>query len=281
MEKRLSIDEIIGRVREIRTLKSQLSTEEGELTRPMLDDLSLIDDIYECYQAYLADNNIPITSAERRKFILVVLFLYSAGALAGGKMKLGIRDRVAEVTGCTRSLISHNCENLMFHYEHYKDFKDGVDDILRRVKSKLTLNLKSDNGACFARGSQIQTPNGLKNIEDFKTGDKVMGVNGELTVSEIFRGHGRLIRIRPRKGYSFLVNESHILCLFSRHRHCDAEMTVMNYLRQTVYNKRDLMLRCNGELVRFDALRVRQTNDYYGIECGGEFLDYQGFVHRS
>lgn len=281
MEKRLSIDETISRVREIRTEKSKLSSEEGELTRPVLDDLGLIDDIYECYQAYLADNNIPLTSGERRKFILVVLFLYSAGALAGGKMRLGIRDKIAEVTGCTRSLISHNCENLMFHYEHYKDFKEGVDDIMRRVKSKLVLNLRSDNGACFGRGVQLQTPDGLKNIEEFKVGDKVLGPDGERMVTEIFRGHGRLVKVRPRKGQSFIVNESHILCMFSRHRHVDTELSMAAYLRQTQYNKRDMMLKCGDEMVRFDALRGRQMGDYYGIECGGEFYDAQGFVHRS
>lgn len=280
-----AIAKTVERIQEIRTLKSELSAEEGHLVQPFLDDLTLIDSIYEVFLKYLSDNYLACDTNERRKFILVVLFLYSVGSLAGGKMKVGIRDRIAEVTGCTRSLISHNCENLLFQYTHYKDFKDGADEIMRRTLEAIPICTKPFSSGCHAEGYQIMMADkSLKAIERIEEGDYVMG--DDWTPRKVIKthmGNGRLMRIKPMKGTSFYVNEGHVMSLFSVKSHTTIEITALSYFRQTPKTKRDLMLRCGGELVRFEVFRTRRVENYYGITIDGNhlYLDWQGFIHHN
>ena len=77
---------------------------------------------------------------QRKKFIFIILFLYSPSALAGGKMKNGLRNKLAEVLGVSaQTAISDNRNNLVFSYQLYKYFRQDVDwiygEILERLKA--------------------------------------------------------------------------------------------------------------------------------------------------
>lgn len=281
----MSIMQSVDRLREIRNAKSELSAEENMMCMPLIEDLTLIDDIYKVFLGYIKDNNLELNSNERRKFIVVVLYLYSLGTLAGGKMKNGIRDRLAEVTGCTCTLISHNCENLIFQYTHYKEFKEGVDELMRRVVETLPVNITPVSSGCHAKGYPIlMADGGTKNVEDIQVGDRVMGDDGTpRKVLELHGGKGRLMRIKPSKGDAFYVNEGHVLSLFSRSRREVTEITAMSYYRQIPKVKRDLMLRMGEELIRFEVFRTRKIDFYYGFTTDGNhlYLDAQGFTHHN
>ena len=108
---------VISELKSIREQKSRLSERELELSEPVLYNYSLIREIYEWFKEILSGLTFPPrdnSPIQRKKFIFIILFLYSPSTLAGGKMKVGLRDKIAEITGCTGSLISHNCEDVTF-----------------------------------------------------------------------------------------------------------------------------------------------------------------------
>ncbi len=137
----------VSELKSIREQKSRLSEREQELSEPMLHDYSLLEEIYGWFKEVLSGVTLPPdvdSPTQRKKFIFIVLFLYSPSTLAGGKMKVGLRNKIAEVTGCTGTLISHNCEDVTFFYQQYKSHRQDIDylytEIVNRLKFKGLIN---------------------------------------------------------------------------------------------------------------------------------------------
>ena len=91
----------IAEIKSIREHKSKLSEREKELTEPILTDLDMIGMLYRWFQEIISQKEIFRSGnvTQRKKFIFIILFLYSPSTLAGGKMKNGLRDKLAEVLG--------------------------------------------------------------------------------------------------------------------------------------------------------------------------------------
>lgn len=93
---------------------------------------------------------------------------------------------------------------------------------------------------CHAKGSKIPLKDGsLKNIEDIKVGDILIGDDGSSRrVLQLHRGLDDMYKIKPIKGEPFIVNGGHILSLYKTREgnkyECDKpridEITVMEYL---------------------------------------------------
>lgn len=68
---------------------------------------------------------------------------------------------------------------------------------------------------CHAKDSMIMMHDGTcKKVQDIKVGDKLMGDDStERNVVKLIRNKGKMCRIVPIKGESYVVNEDHILCL--------------------------------------------------------------------
>lgn len=133
----------IAELKSIREQKSRISERETELSAPMLHDYGLIGEIYEWFCELLSGRSLPPdvnSPIQRKKFIFIVLFLYSPSTLAGGKMKIGLRDKIAEVTGCTNTLISHNLDDVVFFYRQYKSHRRDIDclytEIVKRLRAR-------------------------------------------------------------------------------------------------------------------------------------------------
>lgn len=133
----------IAEIKSIREQKSRLSERERELTKPTLTDLEMIGTLYEWFKEILESRDCPgrvESVTQRKKFIFIILFLYSPSALAGGKMKNGLRDKLAEVLGVNaQTAISDNRNGLLFSYGLYRYFRQDVDwiygGILERLKA--------------------------------------------------------------------------------------------------------------------------------------------------
>ena len=128
----------IAEIKSIREQKSKLSEREKELTEPILTDLDMIGMLYRWFQEIISQKEIFRSGnvTQRKKFIL---FLYSPSTLAGGKMKNGLRDKLAEVLGVNaQTTISNNRNNLVFSYQLYKYFRQDVDwiygEMMERIK---------------------------------------------------------------------------------------------------------------------------------------------------
>lgn len=139
---------VVSELKAIREQKSRLSERENELSTPVLSDLELIPVIYEWFKEVLSEMAFPpqvecIT--QRKKFLFIVLFLFSPSVLAGGRMPNGVRKSLEEVfpnvKPCT---ISNNLADVVFLYQQYKDFRQDIEylytEIINRLKFKGLIN---------------------------------------------------------------------------------------------------------------------------------------------
>lgn len=130
----------IVEIKSIREQKSKLSEREKELTEPTLTDLNMIGTLYGWFQEIISQKEMFRVGnvTQRKKFIFIILFLYSPSTLAGGKMKNGLRDKLAEVLGVNaQTTISNNRNNLVFSYQLYKYFRQDVDWIYGEIQERL------------------------------------------------------------------------------------------------------------------------------------------------
>lgn len=138
----------IGKVTALRTLRekvAELSDVMKELGEPILEDLTLLPEIYEAYKRVFSRRGRPdeaMSVRNRKKFLMVVLYLYSPKALAGDRMRMGLRKKVSELFGLTTSTpISDNCSGLIVQYRAYADFRRDVDIIFQEVLESLEDNI--------------------------------------------------------------------------------------------------------------------------------------------
>lgn len=131
----------ISELQTIREQKSRLSERETELAAPLLNDLNLIPEIYNWFAEFLLEMTFPPcldSVTQRKKFIFIILFLYSPSTLAGGKMLTGLRDKISEATGVySKSTISDNCVDVVFMYQNYKSFRKDIDYLYTKITDRL------------------------------------------------------------------------------------------------------------------------------------------------
>ena len=132
---------IIYEIISIRKDIASLSLRESELTRPTLSDLNLIPTIYDWFLE--AAKTIPKRNKSilNKEFIFIVIFLYSPGTLAGGKMKNGLRSKIGDTLGIIgRSSISDKLDTLVFHYRMYKYFRNDLNHIYSSIMKRINEN---------------------------------------------------------------------------------------------------------------------------------------------
>ncbi|MDD4970826.1 MAG: SNF2-related protein [Paludibacter sp.] len=84
---------------------------------------------------------------------------------------------------------------------------------------------------CFAKGTQVIMFDGsLKNIEDVKVGDTLIGPDSQArNVLSLINGAGQLFKIIPTKGNPFICSENHILTLYKDGKYI--KNTVSEYIK--------------------------------------------------
>lgn len=87
------------------------------------------------------------------------------------------------------------------------EWASDVTDYVAKIAEQST--------GCHAKGQGILMFDGsIKNVEDVIVGDLLMGPDShERTVLRLCRGYGKMYKITPVKGSSFIVNEEHKLTL--------------------------------------------------------------------
>lgn len=130
----------IFELKSIREQKYRLSERESEIAKPVLTDLGMIDTLYEWFKEIaLEGKELPKGNvSQRKKFIFIILYLYSPTTLAGGKMRAGLREKLAEVFPIKeKSVVSNNTNNLVFSYQLYKYFSQDVERIYKEIILRL------------------------------------------------------------------------------------------------------------------------------------------------
>lgn len=132
----------IAELKAIREQKSRLTERERELSAPVLTDLSLIPEVYGWFREIQTERDCPPNPesvTQRKKFLFIVLFLFSPSVLAGGRLPNGIRTELAKVfPHLSPSSISHNIEGVVFLYQNYKDFRHDIDRVYSIIMDRIT-----------------------------------------------------------------------------------------------------------------------------------------------
>lgn len=111
---------------------SSAAMAEACLTSPKIKDLGEMAALYELFTGIIGEDT-PVGHMERRKFLLIAAFFFSPGALAGGKMRQGVRDAMAEVTSISPQLVCRQFRQALFYYDTYGEFRRSVDELLEQV----------------------------------------------------------------------------------------------------------------------------------------------------
>lgn len=133
----------IAELKSIREQKSRISERETELSTPMLHDYNLISEIYEWFKELLSEQPLPPnvnSPIQRKKFLFIILFLFAPSVLAGGRLPNGIRAELSkvfpEISPC---VISNNIADVLFIYQNYKDFRQGIDYLYTEIVKRLRI----------------------------------------------------------------------------------------------------------------------------------------------
>lgn len=128
------IIETIKKIEKARTALRQAIADNELATSPKFKDLDIIPEIYRVFKDIKGRN---ITVHNRKEFIFVVMYLYSPNKFFGGKMPQGMRKAISKTMQIDSTCISRTCTELMVLYTTYKDFRQGVDELLNAVLEKL------------------------------------------------------------------------------------------------------------------------------------------------
>ena len=83
-------------------------------------------------------NTRKLGAIQRKMFVFIIVLLYSPSTLAGGCLNRGVRDGLAYALKLNApSAVSRICSDLIFSYQHYRDFRLDVDNKIALMEGKL------------------------------------------------------------------------------------------------------------------------------------------------
>ncbi|MCM1297414.1 MAG: hypothetical protein NC311_17895 [Muribaculaceae bacterium] len=108
-----------------------------EIAEPILTDFSLLPVLYDAYLDVFRERgqlHYANRVYHRKKFLLIVMSLYSPITLVGGRMRTGLRKKLAKLFCIpSESTVSDNIKDLLNYYNLYRDFRRDVDVIYKRM----------------------------------------------------------------------------------------------------------------------------------------------------
>lgn len=143
----------IGKIEGIYRLQEQakeLNKQIEAMGAAMLTDPDLLTHIFSIYSWFYKRKGREEDMWKvhnRRKFLLITMYLYSPKSLAGAYLPDGIRRKIADLFNLSSSSpISDNRCGLLFSYLNYREFKKEVDELYDEV----VRSLKERNLICNA-----------------------------------------------------------------------------------------------------------------------------------
>lgn len=124
-------------LKEVKCLKNRILQKEKTLSSPLIRDLSIVQIIYQIFTNELQKMGLTpnvMNVMQRKKFIFIILYLFSPAVLVGVKMKSGLRDAISNAVQVkSRSVISDNCSDVVFLYNHYQEFREDIKRLFNAV----------------------------------------------------------------------------------------------------------------------------------------------------
>lgn len=202
--------------------------------------------------------------------------------LKNGCFRAGTPDDFVTLT------TGHNYEEFTMDHEYIQGInkfmgevqteEDMREYILRLLSSYLDGHTKKQQfiiwtgSGCHAKGTKIMMHDGsLKNVEDIKIGEKLMGDDSKpRNVKRLCRGNSIMYKITPVKGDPYIVNDKHILCLKRFNNDETLEISVERFCRQYEHYKdykgyRINLKDCSYQVYDFKFEKL-EVDNYYGFE---------------
>ena len=155
-------------------------------------------------------------------------------------------------------------------------------------KPKDSIILILTGSGCHSIDTPIMMYDGtIKKVQDVQINDKLMGDdNSPRIVQELFRGRDQMVKIKPIKGDSFIVNINHILSLKNKKDNTILDIKIKDLIK---YNKSDLNNLYLYKLSSYDSnlykfqIELLGEDDYYGFELdqNHRYLTGDYYVHHN
>jgi hypothetical protein len=123
----------VERLRQIHAEMDKLREKEKKLSQPIVDNMGMIQNLYDVFRLALKKQNpksTPESTADRKKFLYAILYIFSPATLVGEVMRHRLRENVSAVLGCTPTGVSRDYKTALFFYATYTDFRESVDMII-------------------------------------------------------------------------------------------------------------------------------------------------------
>lgn len=135
------IAEKIDKIKEIQQQQQTLEYKLGELAKPLLHNLDYIPAIYGWFCEFLNKMDFPpdVNSViQRKKFLVIIIFLYSPASFSGKWMLWGLRKKLSETLGITsRTTISDNCADAIAFYNIVPSYRQEIEEIYQHIYNNL------------------------------------------------------------------------------------------------------------------------------------------------
>lgn len=125
-----------GAAEDVKVLEQSINS----ALEPMIKDVSLVEHVYDLFLSFLQWSGKAMDVNNRKKFLFIAVYLFCPSVLIGHTMPRGFRDRVKDLINAkSATTVSNDVANLLFLYNHYKDFRDDVNSAYAYVADGLNL----------------------------------------------------------------------------------------------------------------------------------------------
>ena len=110
-----------------------------EALEPSFKDVNLLGEVYNRFLSFVEKGKRVMDTNNRKKFLFIAVYLFCPSVLIGHTMPRGFRDRIKKLIGAkSASTVSNDVANLLFIYNHYKDFRDDVNLAYSHIVESMT-----------------------------------------------------------------------------------------------------------------------------------------------
>lgn len=134
-------------LKKIREDIDNLKEYERKFAAPVISDVTRVKEAYDIFVEILSERDCPprIESVtQRKKFIFIALYIFCPGVLIGDKMPKGFRRLLSETLNIPGTLVSNNCDDIVFLYQNYRDFNTDVETLYSEILERMEHNTSTE-----------------------------------------------------------------------------------------------------------------------------------------